>query len=220
MRFKEYLIERFYSGKPLEKGGTSIAGKAAPPVRDLFKKKIVKPEDKVLDYGAGKYSRNADFLRDQGCQVYAYDPFNGTGSGGWERGEVSNKLPIGEKFDVGFSAYVLNVVPEHTEDELIKDMRRFCKTEIHITRNKDIFESVKKALSRHDKVIGTFFIQEFAENEDDITNYENKTLSDKRIMDFCLFGYQSSRGFQRIPNLEDKGFKLIRNTTGYKVYKR
>jgi hypothetical protein len=53
---------RFYAGKPLETGGTSIAGGAAPPIKFLFAKGYIKPGMKVLDFGAGKYARNADFL--------------------------------------------------------------------------------------------------------------------------------------------------------------
>jgi hypothetical protein len=223
MRLKKYLIEarRFYQGKPLEKGGTSIAGKAAPPVRELFKKGLIKTGDTVLDYGAGKYGRNAEFLREKGCRVYAFDPFHGTGADGWEG--VSGKKPIRNFFQRSFTAYVLNVVPEYTENEVIQDVRNYTLAagkEYHITRNMDVFDSAKKALNAHNKIVGKFFVENFAENDEDIANYENKTLPDDRIKEFCYFGYQSSRGFQRIPFLEDKGFRLIRSTSGYKIYGR
>lgn len=230
MRFERYLIKeqflyeaynRFYQGKPLEKGGTSIAGKAAPPVRELFKKGLIKSGEVVLDYGAGKYGRNASFLRDQGCRVYAYDPFHSEGADGWEG--VSSKKPTMNFFQKSFSAYVLNVVPEYLETQVIQEVNRYTLAggkEFHVTRNKDVFDSAKKALMTHNKVVGDFFIKQFAENDEDIANYENKTLSDERIEEFCCFGYQSSRGFQRIPFLENKGFKAIRKTSGYKIYQR
>jgi hypothetical protein len=229
MNFKNYLTieqiiyeacNRFYQGKPLEKGGTSIAGNVAPPVRELFKKGLINSGDTVLDYGAGKYGRNADWLREQGCRVYAYDPFHG-GQDGWEG--VSNKKPTMNFYQKSFSAYVLNVVPEYVETAIIQEVNRYTLAsgkQFHITRNKDVFDSAKKALMAQNKVVGKFFIEHFAEGDEDISNYENKTLSDERIEDFCCFGYQSTRGFQRIPFLEDKGFKIVRSTSGYKIYQK
>ena len=64
---------------------------------------------KVLDFGAG-HGRHANALRGLGYTVYAYDPFNGKGDAD-PYTEISNKLPPqGEKFDLVFSAYVLNVM--------------------------------------------------------------------------------------------------------------
>jgi len=209
-----------YSGSPLETGGTSIQGNAAPAIRDLFKKGVFKPGMKILDYGAGKYARNADFLRDQGLEVFAYDPFNGSPVTGWKKGEVSNKVPSGVKFDVAFTSFVLNVVPCHTEKELIKDVDSMAKTVYHITRNMDIFDSVKKALNRQDKIVGEFFLKHYAEG-DEIVQYADGSLSDKVITDFCKFGVQTSRGFQRIPFLDqDHGFSVLRKTSGFKVFKK
>ena len=42
-----------------------------------------------MDFGAGKFGRNADFLRANGIKCYAYDPYNGTNVDGWTG--VSNK---------------------------------------------------------------------------------------------------------------------------------
>ena len=198
---------RTYKGKPLEEGGTSISAGVAPPIRKLFMDNDISDEMKVLDYGAGKGGRNAKWLRDRGVKVYAYDPYNGEDCDGWKG--VSNKLPDNE-FDVAFSSYVLNVVPDDVEDEIIKNMNGYAPKCFHITRNKDIFTSVKKALERGDKTVKPFFDNEFG----------GGPLSDANIMDFCLHGTKTSKGFQRIPKLEHKGFNIIKSTEGYKVYSK
>lgn len=199
------LKPRTYKGEPLEEGGTSISGGVAPPVRQLFMSNDLNSDMKVLDYGAGKTGRNAKWLRDRGVKVYAYDPYNGTDDDGWNA--VSNKLPE-DQFDVALSSYVLNVVPENIEDDIIENMNRYASKCYHITRNEDIFSSVKKALERKDKTVTSFYEDEFG----------GGPTSDANIMDFCLHGTKTSKGFQRIPRLEHKGFNLSKSTTGYKIY--
>jgi hypothetical protein len=229
--FSEFITEsnssgctRFYTGEPLETGGTSIAGDVAPPIRDLFKKGVIKQGDTILDYGAGKYGRNANWLREQGCNVFAFDPYNGKTSDGWE-GVSSQKpknVPHSLKFDIVFSAYVLNVVPEHVESGILQDIKRYKgdAKEFHITRNKDIFDSVKNALARGEKTVTNFFKRHFMEQDEATASVTIDDLSDDLIREFCCFGVQTSRGFQRIPFLESKGFKLMRSTGGFKVYTR
>jgi len=212
-----FEARRVYKGKPLETGGTSIQGKAAPALRDLYKKGVFKEGDVILDYGAGKYGRNANFLREEGFKVYAYDPFNGKAVDGYEG--VSNKLPKGTKFDVAFTSFVLNVVPDKIENTIIKEIKRFSKKQFHITRNMDIFDSVKKALGRKDKLVSNFFLDEFANSQEEGA-YNTDKLTDKMILAFCEFGVQTSKGFQRIPFLDDKGFKQIRKTASYKVFEK
>jgi len=227
--FEEYNLQevmgapcnRHYKGEPLETGGTSIAGKEAPGVRWLFQKGYIKPEYTVLDYGAGKGGRNAVFLRDNGSNVYAYDPFNGTGADGWEG--VSQKLPPNHiTFDVIFTSFVVNVVPNHIENDIIKDIGRFHKQkEFHVTRNEDIFDMVKKNLKRGDKTTVDFYLNEFAKDDEELQNaYENNELDDYLIHKFCCFGVQTSRGFQRIPYMEEKGYGLIRANKSFKIYNR
>lgn len=211
-----------YDGPPLESGGTSIKGKGAdlpaPAIKWLFEKGHIKEGMKVLDYGAGKYGRNSNYLRDKGCEVYAYDPYNGSGQNGWEG--VTTTRPV-EDFDVGFSSFVLNVVPEYIEDQIISEIKRMVGKEYHITRNMDIFTSVKNALARGDKVIVDFFKNEFAADDVEmIEKLENDTLSGDDILSFCYFGVKTSKGFQRIPVLEDKSFRLLRKTMPFKIYTR
>lgn len=68
------MTKNFYDGRPLEQGGTSIKGKgAAPYVRRLARR--LEPGTRILDYGAGKYARNADYLTVQ-AKVTAGKPFS------------------------------------------------------------------------------------------------------------------------------------------------
>jgi hypothetical protein len=215
---EETANRRYYVGEPLETGGTSISANVAPMVKYLFDTGKINSGDTVFDYGAGKYGRNSTWLREQGCNVFAFDPYNGTTADGWEG--VAVQKPKNMKFDVVFSAYVLNVVPEHIECGLLKDMKRYVGkgSEYHVTRNKDIFDTVKGALDRKDPKVGRFFLTNFANCESDVNAFETKTLSDARIKEFCIFGVQTSRGFQRVPLLEEKGYKLMRNSAGFKLY--
>jgi hypothetical protein len=204
MKLKDLKV---YQGEPLEEGGTSISAGVAPAVRHLFLQNDITDGMKVLDYGAGKTGRNAKWLRDRGVKVYTYDPYHGTDCDGWEG--VSNKLPD-DTFDVGLSCFVLNVVPDNVEDEILKNMHGLAKRNIHVTRNKDIFTSFKKALERKDPTVTEFFEKEFGGGD----------LSDDNIMDFAMHGSKTSRGFQRIPKLENKGYNIDKSTEGYKIYSK
>ena len=214
MKILEVLNERRYGGEPLETGGTSIAGGAAPAIKQLAKSGVFNGAT-VLDYGAGKYARNSNFIREMGGRVYAYDPFNGSPQGdGWN--ETTTQKPT-EHFDVGFTSFVLNVVPEHVEKQIINDIRSMCDKTFHITRNKDIFVMVKNALLRGEPTVTQFFLTHFA-NEEEKVALEEGTLTDEIIMEFCEHGVQTSRGFQRIPTTEDSGYNILRNTSNFKVY--
>lgn len=204
MKLKEI---KTYKGAPLEEGGTSITSGVAPAVRHLFLQNDITDGMKVLDYGAGKTGRNAKWLRDRGVKVYCYDPYHGSDTDGWEG--VSNIVPD-DKFDVALSCFVLNVVPENIEDDILNKMGSLGKRNIHITRNKDIFTSFKKALERKDPTVTQFFDKEFGGGE----------LSDTNIMDFALHGSKTSKGFQRIPKLENKGYNLDKSVEGYKIYSK
>lgn len=172
---------------------------------------------KVLDYGAGKFGRNAEYLKSIGCKVYAYDPYNGDDSDGW-RG-VSTTLPDDKDFDVGFSSFVLNVVPDEIENQIIKEMDTYCDSNLHITRNMDIYDTIKSALERKDKLVVDFFENEYA-NDELIKRLHDDELTKEEIVNFCIFGTVTSKGFQRIPDLTHKGFEVIRNTYKFKIFKK
>lgn len=165
----------------------------APAVRLLFDKGYINPGDYVCDYGAG-YGRNAEFLRQNGVDVYAYDPYLGIGkmeiylgigkmemldfSYGTTPGEVTRKFPSKSnwnQFDIILTSYVLNVVELDEEEAIIRTMKDLSpyKRQFHIVR-------------------------------DDITSTK---------------GYRTSRGFQRLVHLEDYGYKLLKQYKGkYKIY--
>lgn len=205
----------FYTGKPLEVGGTSTNfSSAAPGLKLLVSRGNIKTTDTVIDYGAGKYGRNARYLREQGIKTYAYDPFNGNDVDGWK--DTSKTLPS-TKFDVGFTSFVLNVVPKHIESSIIKDIESKCKHVYHIVRNYDVFDSTKKALLKKDKIVWNFFIKEFLPS---VNKDESVEITDDIIKEFCIFGVQTSKGFQRICYLEDSGYTLIKGNekSPYKIY--
>ena len=204
--------QRYYAGDPLEAGGTSIAGGAAPAIKALYGR-VIKHDAVVLDYGAGKFARNADWLREQGTKVYAYDPFNGTSADGWEHGNVSSRKPKG-KFDLVFTSYVLNVVPKHVEESIIETTLRYAKHAIHIVRNRDVIAMVREALNKRDRYVYPFFVNEYNNGK----VIEPDKITEKMILSFCKFGVQTSRGFQRLTDLHDYGFREVRSTEGYKVY--
>lgn len=206
----------YYTKAPLETGGTSTNFNApAPAVKQLVKSKIIKPDDVALDYGAGKYGRNANFLRELGVKTFAYDPFNGSSDDGWTG---VSKSVLNGKFDVAFTSYVLNVVPKHIEQQILQDIEPKANHIVHIVRNKDVFDSVKRALLKKDKTVWPFFQNEFLPNYPGQVNDEE--ITDQVVADFCKFGVQTSRGFQRICHLEDEGYTLTKGspTSPYKVY--
>lgn len=204
----------FYTGPALESGGTSIRGRgAAPYVRRLAEQ--LEPGTTILDYGAGKYARNADYLRELGFEVYAYDPFNGNGTDGYGMGCVSTRLPR-RKFDLGLTCYVLNVVPEALERRIVADLARLSREQVHITRGDDIFDSVKAALLRGDDTVCAFFEREFMPGRRLGAAFREGRLTDRQIRAFCRFGVQTSRGFQRIP--EPEGLHPLGGGSGHRVF--
>jgi hypothetical protein len=198
-----------YDGPDLEAGGTSIAGKEVAALKSVVEP-ILKPGMKIIDFGAGKYARNADYLRKKGFEVYAYDPFNGKSNSGWKEGEVSNKLPNGVKFDVGFTSFVLNVVKSTTESKIIGDLNKVANKTFHIVRN-DIIPAVRKAVKSKPT-------KDFIAKHYDKTIENAEEMTDEQIADLAVFGYATSKGFQRLPMLEAKGFSLKKKTGGWKAY--
>jgi hypothetical protein len=111
-------IKPTYKGPPFESGGTSIfaGGKPAPAISYLMNAGLLTPDMIVLDFGAGKYARNTKFLKRHGIHTVAVDPFNANG-----KHNVLDPKDIDlKKFDAVFTSYVLNVVPEYIEDEILK----------------------------------------------------------------------------------------------------
>ena len=220
---------RRFEGPPPEKGGTSRAGGATKPLLDQINKLVssnvlIPGESILLDYGAGRYSRNADALRETGFAVYAYDPFNTTGGSGWETGSVTDALPADE-FDFAFTCYVLNVVPDNIEDEILATTESLAPRTLHIVRNKDINTMLAGALQRYidgktDKnaaLVGEFFVNEFADTAQ-LEQFEQTGVCKDTVAALAEHGAPTSRGFQRVPYLEDKGHVKVRDSSNFKVY--
>jgi len=209
-----------YAGPMISSENTSINAPPSPALKKLTGS-VFKEGQKVLDYGAGKFARNADYLRDQGIEVYAYDPYNGTGEDGWGKGVVSSKLPQSKKFDVAFTSFVLNTVSCDEEKKILAKVSGFAPVSIHVVRNTEIFDAIKAALvAEKDPVFSFFkdhFIPEFPMAKKEL---DAGKLTDDTIMMFCRFGVQTSRGFQRIPHLENFGYSVLADNQSFKTYKK
>lgn len=188
----------------LETGGTAMSTSVtAPPVKWLYDSGKLKGN--IVDYGAG-LGRNSVFLRSKELKVYSYDPYKGNSIDGYIG--VSNITPT-DKFDVGFTCYVLNVTDVELERDIINKVAALSNKSYHIVRNMDVAAMIKDALARKDKRVVASFIKYGG----DINNY-NAT----DIMKFANVGTDTIKGFQRIPFLEKDGFQLIHTKPGYKIY--
>lgn len=195
--------------------GTSIAGRggaAAPSevaaLRTLAKKNIIPEGSTVLDFGAGKFARNAHWLRENhGCDVWAYDPFNANSSDGWEARNVSNVLPQGVHFDAAFSSYVLNVMDEETERNVIRQMESVADTVVHITRGADITDMILRVITGKSK--NKYMTDYIEENYPEY--FAKMQAGEATRMDAEELGYMGVRtaqdDFQRIPDLSKYGYR-------------
>jgi hypothetical protein len=166
---------------------------------------------KIIDYGCGQVARNAEFLRSMGLKVYSYDLYWGeSGVDGWVG--ISKDLP-NYMFDVGFTSFVLNVVNIIEEDNILQWMNSHCRKQYHITRNEDIIDMITKALERGDKTVVDFFKNRYGGDM-------SKKLTKADIENFAFFGTKTNKGFQRIPELQFKGYELIKLGIQDKIYEK
>jgi hypothetical protein len=227
---QEVLSERYivpqesaygaYSGPDLEVGGTSRKGDEVAAIRDrIAKKGLLKEGDVILDFGAGRFARNANYLRSLGFKVYAYDPYNHNGKDPWADDGVSKTLPK-QKFDVVFSSYVLNVLQTKTMEKVIREMESLStRMTFHVTRNEDVIEGVKNSIKKKSlKTLLPFLKKNYGDTEM-IETIENGGMpTDAQLADLSVFGYATKDGFQIIPFLENYGYSKLADLTGYKVY--
>lgn len=211
-----------------ERGGTSIPGGPVKPlmtiIEDLVHRDAISRSAKILDYGAGRYQRNAHPLRRLGFRVYAYDPYWGTAQSGWI--DVSDRSPQ-IKFDLVFTSYVLNVVSATEEDTILTALSRKAPRAIHVTRNHDVRDMITNALYRYmdgatDKnaqTVGRYFVGTFA-SDAALRGFDRGELYREDMQEFAQHGVPTSKGFQRIPILETKGYRKVRSTGGFKIYTR
>lgn len=216
---------KYYNGKLIEQGNTSIKGKVTPAILSLYKDGYFNINNisnnnndiTILDYGAGREGgRNTLFLREKGYRVYAFDPFHGKDNcNGWKA--VSNVLPDNDfLFDIAFTSYVLNIVQKSEEENILNWISSHSNKSFHLVRD-DLFSTTKKAL--HPETgsarVLEFFLDIFEGNYNDLQN-------DKIINEFIRFGYITGKGkFQREVNLDYNKYSLIQkynNSNKWKVY--
>lgn len=208
---RKRIRKDYYKGEPLEKGKTSRPRKSPSPiVRFLATNGYFNGGQTILDYGAGKYTNNTDYLRSLGFKVYAYDPYNFNGEDGYAMGAVSNKLPEG-KFDFVFTCYVLNVVPKYEEKNICQITESFAKRKVyHITRNLDIFFYIKELAEKKEKRLLYYFNKV----------YKGTVLNERYLYDIAFYGIPTQKGFQRIPLAEHYRYNIIQETVNYKIYEK
>ncbi|CAL9973402.1 hypothetical protein VPHD479_0170 [Vibrio phage D479] len=200
------LTDYLEEAQVFSSAATSIKGKEVAALVKLYNSGMFREGGTALDAGAGKYGRNAEWLRKQGIRTYAYDPFNGTTADGWEA--VSTVMP-NEKFDTGFTSYVLNVVPEEVEAQIIRDVEgRVNGTVFHITRGTDVTDMIWRTIQpggKRNKYIMEFIEANYPEymakiDAGDVTKEDATALA--------KLGVASAKdSFQRYPDLSKYGYK-------------
>ena len=205
--YRDLFAGAVYRGETNSKN-TSIVSGVALPIKNLFLKGKI--YGKVIDYGCGQVDRNGKYLRENGLKVYSYDLNWGTEVDGYSG--ISN-IRIEDHFDVGYTSYVLNVVGETDQEDILKYMDVHCDHQYNVVRNMDVYPMLVKALERRDKTVMDFYLNKFGGKPEDIGNKEV-------MMAFAKFGTKTSKGFQRIVYLEGMGYRLIEKSTGFKIYEK
>ena len=203
---------RIYTGPAIETGTTCIQGKVTPGVKYLFNRGLI--QSPVVDWGSGKYARNAKWLREQGLQVYAYDPWHGNGDGYQGISSIEPK----ERFKTGFSSYVLNVIRLQDEQYILEMLKEITEYSYHVVRG-DILGQVKKWMEKGNPTTVEWFRSEFATPEE-IDLYDQGRLPSEVMLEFARFGVKTGMGynrfgFQRSCNLS---ISLIHRSSGYRIY--
>jgi hypothetical protein len=222
LKLKLILEEGDHYSGPSDSKMTSISGDVAKPITWLQSTgQFGRPDSTtIIDYGCGKAARNAAHLRTLGYKVYSYDLYWGV-EGVDPYSAISNVLP-NDSFDVGFTSYVINVVTIPEQTSILSWMKSHCDRTFHVTRNKDITAMIILGMKKNNSMVIDFFTNEFGGNTEDVERIQNGEKSPELIQimnDFAKFGLKTSRGFQRIPFLEEYGFTLMKQSTGYKIYK-
>jgi len=205
-------MHKTYAGPPLENGKTSIFGNHSPGIDYFINNGIFTKESKILDYGAGKYGRNTKYLKTKGFNATPVDKFNYN-----NQFCVLPETFINRKyFDVSFTSYVLNVVPEYIEDEILNKMESLSGKQYHITRGNDLIKSLD--VSQHTKNFTyRWILKNVSDLDYEMSMFKKGKASRKCLLKLARFGFATTRGFQRLVTLEDKGFKLI-SFNNYKIY--
>ena len=219
------MKNRTYKGKSVENGATSIKGQGpSPAIRWLVKKGLIRKGMRVLDYGAGKFARNADFLRSMGCKVYAYDPHNfNTKGDGFKKGKVTKRKPKG-KFDVAFTCFVLNVVPAKVELQIVREVKTYADRVFHVTRHLDLVGMAEKAVlgETTNRWITDWYYDKFMQAPRAVVEAMTEYEKMKTIGDFVNYGFQTGKGkFQRLPKktaMWRRGYQMLQDHVGQVIW--
>ncbi|CAM0044276.1 hypothetical protein VPHF86_0095 [Vibrio phage F86] len=202
----DYAFHTFTLDSKFTSAATSINNKVNVNFLKAVKQHFA-PGSTVIDYGAGKYGRVANELREMGYKVFAYDPFNGkAGADGWT--EVSKSLPSGIKFEHGFSSFVLNVVDADIQNHIVKEVESYVTGKIiHIVRGADIVPTVQNVLSGKSK---NPYIMGYVElhHPDLLQKIVNGKATKEDAKWLSVNGTATKvDSFQRWPDLADMGYK-------------
>ena len=216
VRYKNRQMVKIKESQTFSSAATSIKGKEVAALKGLIKRGLIETTDTVLDYGAGKYGRNAEYLRDNNIRCFAADKFNGHDADGWLG--VAKTVPSNLKFDVGFSSYVLNVVPPEVERDIVMEMERKCGDIYHITRGNDITDTVWYNFSGKSK---NKWIMEWVEK-----NYphihekiQDGSVTKVDAKEVASGGVRTAEdSYQRIPDLSKMGYKILAKSNGTVVW--
>jgi hypothetical protein len=194
-----------YFGPALECGKTSIVSAApTPALKWLVQLGVLVPNMTVLDYGAGKTARNTKYLRRLGFDVTAVDPFHHSKRLGiLDPGQIQ-----GYRFDVALTSYVLNVVPEYIEDDILNKLDTLTDQQIHITRGTDLVQLLR-GLKPNSYTYKWIKQNAIGCGIDRAVQSLTTTKYATALETLAHFGFATTRGFQRLPSLERKGFSLI-----------
>lgn len=159
----------------------------------------------ILDYGAG-HGRNANYLRSQGFEVYAYDPCHYNEDGCWY-GVSNQKPPEHLYFDLVLTSYVLNVMTEQKQNELLAYLNHFADKAIHIVRYKDLLEQLRGTKVKY------------------IDYWKHHNIPNLSLEDKAKYGFTTSRGFQRLVDIDgyttsEFHINLIKDGNNYRMYEQ
>ena len=85
----------------------------------------------ILDYGSGRYSPNADYMRDLGLKVYSFDPHFGASPDGWKG--VSKQRPH-KTFDFAITTFLLDRLDEEALEDALMVCESLANKSIQIVR--------------------------------------------------------------------------------------
>ena len=101
-----------------------------------------------------------------------------------------------------------------TEDNVLASCALYSDAQIHIVRD-DLRHEARQWLRRRNRVATRWYLAEFATpKEADELAATDGSVSTDTLGRFVRFGFETTRGFQRQPNLSDKDYNVLTKRTG------